>query len=255
MGRRGYDVQDERWFSFQEREKLRQANRDITWLIDYGYKFDASITFVSNRFLFSNRQREALKRCICPTFQLKERKRKELPLNEMKGCCVHIDGFNLIITLEVALSGGTLVLGNDGHIRDLAGLRGSYRLIEQTEIALQFIATCLIQYEVSHVIFYLDTPVSNSQRLKAQILTIMKSFGLSVEVELLPNADVDLMQKEHVVSSDAVILDTCRSYFNVAYSIIHEWIETANIIDFTMEEVVTHDGLCDKLLCSNARTS
>ena len=65
MVRRGYDSQDERWFSQVELEKLKQANHDITWLINRGYKLEGSVTFVSNRFLFSNRQREALKRVIC----------------------------------------------------------------------------------------------------------------------------------------------------------------------------------------------
>ena len=57
MVRRGYDSQDERWFSQVELEKLKQANHDITWLINRGYKLEGSVTFVSKRVLFSNRQR------------------------------------------------------------------------------------------------------------------------------------------------------------------------------------------------------
>lgn len=236
MVRRGYDIQDERWFSTTELVKLTQANHDITWLINRGYKFEGSVTFVSNRFLFSNRQREALKRAICSSSCCLKRMAKELPLEQMKGKTLSIDGFNLIITLEVALSGGTLVYGNDGNIRDLAGLRGSYRMIEETEHALQLIGQFLKRYEVSHVIFYLDEPVSNSKRLKSNILSIMESIPLSVEVELVPNADVLLVNKEHVVSTDAAVLDSCLSYFNLSKAIIRENLENAMIVDFRMKE-------------------
>lgn len=236
MVRRGYDSQDERWFSQVELEKLKQANHDITWLINRGYKLEGSVTFVSNRFLFSNRQREALKRVICASTCCLKRMEKELPLEQMKGKTLYIDGFNLIITLEVALSGGTLVFGNDGNIRDLAGLRGSYRMIEETEQALQLLGQFLKRYEVSHVIFYLDAPVSNSKRLKSSILSMMKAIPLSVEVELVPNADVLLVNKEYVVSTDAAILDSCLSYFNLSKAIIQENQVSAMMVDFRMKE-------------------
>lgn len=239
MVRRGYDSQDERWFSQVELEKLKQANHDITWLIDRGYKLEGSVTFVSNRFLFSNRQREALKRAICSSSCCLERMAKELPLEQMKGKTVSIDGFNLIITLEVALSGGTLVFGNDGNIRDLAGLRGSYRMIEETEHALQLIGQFLKRYEVSHVIFYLDAPVSNSKRLKSSILSIMEATPLFVEVELVSNADVLLVNKEHVVSTDAAVLDSCLSYFNLSKTVIEESRVNTMMVDFRVRESVS----------------
>ena len=51
---------------------------------------------------------------------------------------------------------------------------------------------------------------------------MMKAIPLSVEVELVPNADVLLVNKEYVVSTDAVILDSCLSYFNLSKAIIRE---------------------------------
>lgn len=71
-------------------------------------------------------------------------------------------------------------------------------MIEETEQALQLLGQFLKRYEVSHVIFYLDAPVSNSKRLKSSILSMMKAIPLSVEVELVPNADVLLVNKEYV---------------------------------------------------------
>ena len=42
---------------------------------------------------------------------------------------VNIDGFNIIITLEVLLCDSILFSCMDGTIRDLAALRGTYRII------------------------------------------------------------------------------------------------------------------------------
>ena len=44
-----------------------------------------------------------------------------------------VDGFNLIITIEVALSGGLVLDCADGTVRDLAGLRGSYHPVDETD--------------------------------------------------------------------------------------------------------------------------
>ncbi len=236
MRKRGFDLLDNRWFSPTELVKLRQANRDITWLINRGYKFENSVTFVSNRFLFSNRQRDALKRTICTQQQLQSRKAKKQSLTKLKDGPIYIDGFNLIITLEVALSRGTLVVGNDGSLRDLAGLRGTYRLIEQTDDALRLIAEFLSLYAVPKVVFYLDAPVSNSKKLKAKILSMMSGFSIATDVELVPNADSVLRTRERIVSTDAILLDQCISYFDLSQSIIHHYLKALAVIDFSLSQ-------------------
>nr|WP_330402200.1 DUF5616 domain-containing protein [Clostridioides difficile] len=149
----------------------------------------------------------------------------------MKEDTVNIDGFNLIISIEVALSGGTLVIGSDGNIRDLAGLRGTYKIIDKTEEALNLIGKFFNKYNAQNLKFYLDAPVSNSGNLKYRILEHAKTWRIETEVELVKNADVLLEKLDRVVSSDAVIVDKCISYFNVARGIIEEYIKECNIIN------------------------
>lgn len=137
----------------------------------------------------------------------------------------------MIISIEVALSGGTLVIGSDGNIRDLAGLRGTYKIIDKTEKALNLIGKFFNKYNAKNLKFYLDAPVSNSGNLKYRILEHVKTWGIETEVELAKNADVVLEKLDRVVSSDAVIVDKCISYFNVARSIIEEYIKDCNIVN------------------------
>ena len=65
---------------------------------------------------------------------------------------------------------------------------------------------------------------------------MMKAIPLSVEVELVPNADVLLVNKEYVVSTDAAILDSRLSYFNLSKAIIRENQVSAMMVDFRMKE-------------------
>ena len=57
----------------------------------------------------------------------------------------------------------------DGTIRDLAGLRGTYKLIDKTDRAINLIGEYLQKLKIKKVVFYLDSPVSNSGRLKIRI--------------------------------------------------------------------------------------
>ena len=230
ISKRGFDINDNRWFSEKELIRLKKAHEEIKWLLDRGYKLESIINFVGGRYQFSTRQRDALKRATCSTEHEIIRRSKELQLDEIKGKTLNIDGFNLIINLEVALSGGALIIGDDGLIRDLAGLRGTYKLIDKTDIALDYIFNFLNSIDIESINIYLDSPVSNSGNLKIKIFEYAEKYNLNTSVELVNNADVILEKLNNVVTSDATILDKCISHFNLSKTIIDKYIQDANII-------------------------
>ena len=119
----------------------------------------------------------------------------------------------------------------DGTIRDLAGLRGTYRLIDKTDAAIALIGVKLNSMNIAEAMFYLDAPVSNTGRLKARILELLSVSDYGVSVELLNNVDTVLKTKPYVVSSDAIIFNECVSWLNLAESIISESISNAKYID------------------------
>ena len=130
--------------------------------------------------------------------------------------------------MEVALSGSPILLGKDGVYRDLAGLRGTYRLIDKTDAALNLIEKTLQELNVPMVKFYLDSPASNSGRLKSKIFELSEQWGMPVEVELVPNVDVVLSSKERIVTGDSIILDECKSWFNLSRKIIEDYIQAVS---------------------------
>lgn len=230
--RRGYAPTDEKEFKGDNLNKLYKSSEDLLYLLNRGYKIKGASTFVGNHYLLSERQRLGLVRGISKNDDIKIRKDKEV--NDFSGAkVIHIDGFNTIITLEVALSNSLIIKSMDETIRDLAGLRGTYSVIDKTEIAIKLIGDFLLEHKIEKAIFYLDKPVSNSGRLKIKILEIFEALELEIEVVNIDNVDSVLKSKENVVTSDAIILDNCISWINLNKYIIEEKISNDNYIDFS----------------------
>lgn len=227
--RRGYVDTDEREFSNESIIILKKAQEEILWLLDRGYPIKNAVTFVGNHYMLSNRQRLALARATSPTASLVERKNKEVFVCDNQ--FVSIDGFNLIITLEVALSGSTLIKCMDGTIRDLAGLRGTYRLIDKTDIAIALIGEKLKTMNIAGVVFYLDAPVSNTGRLKTRIFELLGGYNYDISVQLINNVDALLKNKPFVITSDAIILNECISWINLTELIISKSIGNVKYVD------------------------
>lgn len=219
--KRGYFPSDQKEFGSQSIETLRKAGRDLQYLLNQGYHIKGASTFVGNHYLLSERQRLALVRAISSEESIRNRKSKEVE-GIPNGSVVNIDGFNTIITLEVALSDSLLLKCMDGTIRDLAALRGTYRLIDKTDNAIMLIGNMLEKNKIDKAVFYLDAPVSNSGRLKQRIVELLNPFQFEVQVEVIHNVDAVLEKLDNVITSDAIILDKCISWINLNTKMIEQ---------------------------------
>ncbi len=222
--RRGYEPKDTMEFGPKAAGKLNAAAQELHFLINRGYDTKSASTFVGNHHLLSERQRLALARMTSPDAALFARAKKEL---QQAPASLVLDGFNTIITLEVALSGSLLIEGMDGTIRDLAGLRGSYRLVDKTYQAAELLLNRLEVLGVKNALFYLDRQVSNSGRLRALLLDKAEGRSVRVQAELHPSVDGVLSRMEHVVTTDAIILDKCGSWYNLNRSLIEQAVPKA----------------------------
>lgn len=228
--RRGYFPNDEKEFYGEAVYKLRKAGCDLSYLINQGYPLKGASTFVGNHYLLSERQRLALVRSISTEESIEKRRSKEIK-DRLEDCVVNIDGFNTIITLEVAFSGSPLLKCMDGTIRDLAGLRGTYRLIDKTDLAITQIGKVLEDNKIRKAIFYLDAPVSNSGKLKQRIFELLDAYSFEVEVEVINNVDSVLETLDYVITSDAIILDKCKSWFNLTKAVLDKEMDVESYID------------------------
>ena len=225
--RRGYEPKDEKEFGPKAAEKLNAAAQELVFLMNRGYDTKSASTFVGNHHLLSERQRLALARITSTQAALQQREEKRL-LQAPE--TLVLDGFNTIITLEVALSGSLLLEGMDGTIRDLAGLRGSYRIVDKTVQAVELLLARLEALGVKEALFYLDQQVSNSGRLRALLLDKAAERSVQVRVELHPSVDGVLSRLENVVTTDAIILDKCGSWYNLNRKLIEETVPEAWVL-------------------------
>ncbi len=227
--KRGFVPSDEKEFGAEAIPKLRQAAEDVYYLLNHGYPVKGATRFIGDHFMFSERQRLALARTVSPKDNVISRKARET--TDIAGETIYIDGFNIIIGLEIAFSDSMLFKCMDGTIRDLAGLRGTYRLIPETDLAINALLKTLEKQKVSKAVIYLDKPISNSGRLKQKINEIAENMDIEVEVLIEDAVDYELKSKPLIASGDAIILDAYEKWFNLAKFVIEDSIGDYPYID------------------------
>jgi len=143
--RRGQHPQDQKLFGVEAIPSLVESVRDLSWLRSRGYAERSSMKIVGDRHQLTARQRTAVARCACADEAVKSRSFRRVALTEIGNETLLIDGFNLLTTIEAALGGGVLVRGRDGCIRDMASMHGNYRILTDTETAIQLALSALNQ--------------------------------------------------------------------------------------------------------------
>lgn len=213
--RRGCVPDDERNFSSSGLKTMRLASRHVRYLIDEGYDLKQATTFVGNHFLLSERQRLAVMRSLATKEQLSNRESKRLDMSDLASRDVWIDGFNTVITLEVLFCNSILLECMDGTVRDLAALRGTYRIIPETNNAVNLLLNILGEKKIRSATILLDAPVSNSGRLKSLMAEIGENYSFGLDIQITKDVDRELYTRENVISSDSIILDHCVSWTNL----------------------------------------
>ena len=211
--------------------RLREAVADFSLLLTKGYADKSALKLVGDRFSLTQRQRLAVMRNSCSDQQLQSRLERCVPVETLAGRPIAIDGYNLLITTEAALSGGLIFKGRDGCFRDLASIHGTYRKVEETLPAIQLIGKFLTEIRVAQVLWLLDSPVSNSGRLRTLFMQVARENNWPWEVRLTISPDAELSKMDTlIVSTDSVILDACQKWTNLAAGLITEKLPQATVI-------------------------
>ncbi|MHC4116204.1 MAG: DUF434 domain-containing protein [Planctomycetota bacterium] len=229
---RGPHPADEKLFDAKSICDLRFAIADLSLLLTKGYAQKSALKLVGDRFSLRERQRLAVMRGACSDQQLASRNERRVAAESLAGQSIAIDGYNLLITIEAAMSGGFVFKGRDGCYRDLASIHGTYRKVSETIPAVQLIGDFLREVGTSHALWFLDSPVSNSGRLKTLMRELAEGSGWDWQIELVLSPDAELKKTDLVVAtSDSVVLDDCKSWVNLATEIIRTKLPSARVID------------------------
>ena len=231
---RGPHPQDAKLFAPAVVADLRSAVADFSLLLTKGYAEKSALKLVGDKFSFTERQRLAVMRSACSDRQITSRKQNEVKTETLAGQSLAIDGYNLLITIEAAMSSAVILKGRDGCLRDLASIHGTYRKVTETIPAVRLIGEFLQETGTMDCLWLLDSPVSNSGRLKTLIGQLAQKNNWLWEIKLLPSPDYELIRTERIVAtSDSAVLDRCKKWVNLARAVIDAKLPQTRLIDLS----------------------
>ena len=233
MAHRGKHSNDNDNFAQRKLPDLRAACADLAYLLSREYGEKSALQLVGNRYSLNVRQQTALGRVAVADNLVQNRLSTQLKASQLTQKTVHIDGYNLLIGVEVALSQGFLFWAQDGCYRDIASIHGTYRKVEETLPALQLVADALQELQIQTAIWYFDAPVSNSGRLKTILYELAAAQNLNWQIELVNNPDKTIAENAEIaISSDGWVLDNSKSWFNLLAYLLSHKIKNAEIVNF-----------------------
>ena len=231
---RGPHPADGKLFAGKTLPDLRAAVEDYSLLLTKGYAEKSSLKLVGDKFALTERQRIAVMRSACSDQHLASRKEREIKITELAGQMIALDGYNVLITIEAAMSGGIIFKGRDGCLRDLASIHGTYRKVTETIPAVELIGAFLKETGINKCLWLLDSPVSNSGRLKTLIRELAEKNGWEWEIKLTISPDAELIKGDcPAATSDSVILDGCKRWVNLARTIIESRLPQTWLVDLS----------------------
>jgi len=231
---RGPHPTDGKLFAPEAIADIKAAVSDFSLLLTKGYAEKSTLKLVGDKFSLTQRQRLAVMRSACSDQNLASREQSRIPIKDLADQPIAVDGYNVLITIEAAISGAIIFEGRDGCLRDLASVHGTYRKVTETIPAVELIGNFLHQIAVTECLWLLDSPVSNSGRLKILIGELAQKNNWNWRIELSLNPDAELIKTDMIVAtSDSVILDGCKKWANLTREIIEKKIPITHMVDLS----------------------
>lgn len=217
----------------ETKKELWEAADDFRYLLNRGYPREGSLQLVGNRYNLTQDFRHLLRRGVFPHKVAQLRTRKRTSLKEIRSQGIAIDGYNVLITLESALKEKTILLADDGFIRDISGVSAGYREGPETVEALRLIIDLLHAAGTTEAIFLFDSPISGSGELAARIRGLMRDKGVLGNAMAVKVPERTMEGYEGIIaSSDSALIDQTQKVFDLAGYLIRKKLKT-HYIDLT----------------------
>jgi hypothetical protein len=202
-------------------DALAQAAADARYLLSRGYPRERVLRVVGDRWGLNADYRHLLRRGVFAPAEARARKSRLLDLEACHDRVVGVDGHNVLITLETALTGGRLIMADDGVLRDIAGKGSNHRPGPTTHQAAGLMLEKLVAARAASVHVYLDAPLSKSGELAAKLRDMLAAAGLPGDAQAVA-APERMLIKHHgpVATSDSALIDQVAEPIDLAQKII-----------------------------------
>jgi hypothetical protein len=212
-------------------ENLRMAASDFRYLLNKGYPRKPTLELIGNRYGLTFDERHLLHRGIFSYSDSRSRRKKKITSRGVRNKNLAIDGHNVLITIEAGLSGRPLILGDDGFLRDISGLSGSFKKTETTEKAIRLIINTLKNIKPRKSLFLFDAPISMSGKLAQEIRGQLKREELLGDAIAVKVPETILIGFPGVVAtSDTAIIDQSKKVLDLAGYILGKKTQLASLV-------------------------
>lgn len=210
-------------------EVLREARRDLKFLLDRGYRKLSALKLVGDKYQLNKAERSILFRSVFSSQEAELIGSKRVAAERLRGEEILVDGFNVLNTVEAMLRGEPLILCDDGVLRDFSEVHSKYKLSGMTERALAEILSFLRRVKAARAELLFESQISRSGEIAGLTRRMMESIGVKGDAKTLKTVDSTLIRSEKTVAtSDSAILLKCKRFIDLPQSL--ELAKTAKII-------------------------
>jgi hypothetical protein len=189
------------------------------------------LEIVGNRYGLTFDERHLLHRGVFSNTDSEARRKKIISVKALRNKDFAIDGHNVLITVEAGLSGRPLILADDGFIRDISGLSGSFKKTEVTDKAIRLTVKFLKKWKPRHALFLFDAPISKSGILAQELRALLKKEGVPGDALAMKVPEKTLIGFQGVIAtSDTAIIDRSEKVIDLAGDIIRTKIGSMSLL-------------------------
>jgi len=212
---------------------IQEPAEDFRYLLNRRYPRKVALELVGNRYGLTFDERHLLHRGVFSRMDSQARRKKKVSVREIRNKDLAIDGHNVLITIEAALSNRPLVLADDGFVRDISGLSGSFKKTERTEQAVQLIISVLKKWKPRKTLFLFDAPISMSGKLAEEIRDRLKRGNLLGDAMAVKVPEKILIGFPGVIAtSDTAIINPSKKVLDLAGYIITKGIRLKSFLQW-----------------------
>jgi len=188
---------------------FKQAANDYLWFLEKKYPQKIVLELVGNRYKLNRIQRSILYRGVISrqTANVRESKLFKDKVNKIR--TLHIDCFNVLITISSYLNGNIVYVGLDGYLRDASEIHSKVFRTDLLEKSLHLLLDYLLVRTTGEVYFYIDEPVNSSDRLYKIIVHLLdekKMTGKAIKHKS-PDHLISSVKDGVIITTDTTIID------------------------------------------------
>ncbi len=178
-----------------------------------------AVDVIGEDYGLSKEERIALSKVIRDPVESLLNAFKLCPIGCVTGRDLGVDGFNVLITIEAAVSGEPVFLSTDGFIRDLSMRYSKYRPSKYFHKAVILLKELLLKLDPAETVIYLDSPIPKSGEIANELRLLLDDVA---RVEVVKEVDRMVSHHEVSASSDVVVIKKSKCVVDIPAAVIRE---------------------------------